>query len=116
MRYIQIPAPIRLRDLMTDEVTDRTYTFKEFMGQMLMDLKWGKTAADIFVASDIRQKFKDVEWASGAVVDLSDAEWERLSGVIKEPSSPYAPVLVVQVTDFLRAVTDAPSKKPEAKS
>jgi hypothetical protein len=113
MRYITIPASVELQDLMTDASSGRMYTFKEFLGQMLLDPRFGKTSADVFVSADIRQRFKETGGEPGRVLELSDGEWERLSSVIKEPTNPYAPVIVVQVADFLRCILDATTKKPE---
>lgn len=113
MRYIKIPETVELKDFMSEQPSGRLYEFKEFLGQMLLDVKWGKGSADIFIAADIRQKFKESGGAPGSTLELSDGEWERLAGVIREPSSPYSPVLVMQVTDYLRAILEAPSKKPD---
>lgn len=114
MRYLTIPPTIKLVNLADDSDTGATMSFKEFLGNMLLDAKW-KTASDMFLIADIRQKLKE-QHTPGEVIELSDGDWEKLAVVIKEPSGGYTPVIAIQCTDFLRAILDAPTKKPEAKS
>lgn len=115
MRYILIPETVELVNLGDDTPAGRKMAFKEFLGNMLIDPKFGRTAGDIFAAADIRQKLKETGGEPGAVLELADSDWEKLAAVIKEPSNGYAPIIMLQVPDFLRCILDAPTKKPESK-
>lgn len=113
MRYITIPETVELLNLADDTPSGRKMSFKEFLGNMLLDQKFGRTSGDIFAASDIRLKLKESGGEPGKVLEIADSDWEKLASVIKEPSAPYAPIIMMQVPDFLRCILDAPTKKPE---
>jgi hypothetical protein len=112
-RYIQIPGDITLKN---PDGSDTGVTMK-FVGWardvILVDNKVGVSAATLFLANDLRQKFADKQ--EGDVVELTEKEWELMKGIVEEPTGGYAPGGAMQIIVYLRAVLDAPTKRPELK-
>ncbi len=113
MKYIKVPAEITPRDDDDQPLKDEAgkamapITFAQFVRGRLTDPQCLKTADQLFMVIEIRQKLKEAD----GVLDLSDAQWELLRGACKEPSGGYAS-FAVQVAPFIKAVLNAADQKP----
>jgi hypothetical protein len=110
MRWITIPEPIPFINPATDEVAG-TATFKEYIRALRADQRilQGLDHLAAFELSFSLTRAKD-----GEVVPIEDASWTVLAEVAKAPKtlSPamiYAPL----ACNFVKAITEASSKKPE---
>lgn len=110
MRYVTVPAPISLVNPATDDVSDKACGFAEVARFLLLEEHVAR-ALDVFARNDLRMKLTRAP--VGAVVELSDAEYDALKEVVDRPTQLgpaflYAPGGV----DMLRAIKDAPTRDP----
>lgn len=109
MKTIIIPQPIAIYDLAGNPMLDQSgnpvvINFKTFVSStLLVDPKYGKTLNDILSAVEVKTKLVLAE----DKLELDDEHWERLVTVLKDPSNPYLPHVVMQILPFLLAIRDA---------
>jgi hypothetical protein len=114
MKYIKTPAAITPLDDDDQPMKDdggkpvTPITFAAFVRGRLTDPQCLKTAEQLFMVIEIRQKLKEAD----GVLELSDAQWELLRGACKEPSGGYA-AFAVQVVPFIKAVLNASDNQPK---
>ena len=111
MRYIEIPeGSINLVDDAGRVVDSRS--FKQWVERALLrDPAFGKTAADLLMADDIKTKLEEAGW----LLELSDAEWTKLKTVAEAPAAGYNVVSALQTVSYLRLVLHASTVKPQEK-
>lgn len=69
---------------------------------LLADPKWGANMDEIYDAMDIRGAFKDV--FPGSAVSISSTQLSKLQDRMRSPSTPYNPVVAVQLRPFFEAI------------
>jgi uncharacterized protein (DUF1778 family) len=85
-------------------------SFRRFIvSSILVDQRFGKTAADIISAAEIRKVIDNAK--DGDVVELEKDDWQRLVDVIDNPTNPYVPVIMIQLASFLTAIKQASDRK-----
>lgn len=108
MRYITVPDAPPLLRAETDEPTETVIPWDDFIRSMFGDRRF-LSALDIFTTYDLRAKL--LKRKAGDVVEVSDEEWNVLVSVVRRPEF-LRPHAVYSLVSYLRAIADAPSKKP----
>lgn len=130
-KYLKIPNPVTLVNMVNNKpltenidvdgnVTDdpkaavkqvpSIMSFRRFIvSSILVDQRFGKTAADIISAAEIRKVIDNAK--DGDVVELEKDDWQRLVDVIDNPTNPYVPVIMIQLASFLTAIKQASDRK-----
>lgn len=118
MKFIPVPSDVVLVNPQDgkrfksaeggDEPAWSMYAF--LLRWVLPDVKWGKTMVDVFAASKVKVAFEHAK--VGDVVELEDDDYKRLLEIVRAPSNPYNPTIVLQCVEFLRAIEDARSERP----
>jgi hypothetical protein len=113
MRFIQVPAPVQLKHIVSGEDGDVvTFPFWVIV-RILTDVEhWGKTGEAQVMAGAIRRALL----ADEEVVGLEDAAWEKLKAAVSSPSVPYEPASSMQISHFIEAIFDAGRTDPRGKS
>lgn len=102
MRYIQVPAPIDIKNPVTgDDV--RQAPFFQFVVELLMDPRFSENATAIDIAYHIHKAVK----SEASPMVLESAHWLLLRTVADAPHGGYVPGLGVQMRPFIRAILDA---------
>jgi hypothetical protein len=91
------------------ELDDKTHGFgfvADFINKtILRDRQWGVTTEQLIVAIEIRTAFKGKN--VGEQVTLSNDQWEKLCAVVKRPTDPYNPLVMIECGSFIDAVLKA---------
>lgn len=72
---------------------------------ILRDRQWGVSTDMLYCAMDIRTVFEHAE--PGTSVQLSEDQHKRLCEVVKQPSDPYNPFVMIHGKAFLDAILKA---------
>jgi len=72
---------------------------------ILRDRQWGVSTEQLIVAMEIRTAFKGT--SPGSSVSLSNDQWEKLCAVVKRPTDPYNPLVMIECGSFIDAVLKA---------
>ncbi len=112
MRYIQVPEPFRIIDPVENELIDKippmTFT-KIVCGAVAMAAQ--QAEADALTLADIRAKA--LELSAGTLWEIPD-DWHKiLADQCRRPRF-LSPAVILSGATHLRAILDAPSKRPEA--
>ena len=107
MKTIVIPKPIMV-SFYDKESENKEMLFHEMIfGSVLPDAKFGKDMKSILSAVSIKTALiKAVEKNEEEFV-LDDVDWALLKTVVEEPTNGYNPAIVMQLTPFLLAITEA---------
>jgi len=104
-KYLAVPYPVVLRNLVTDEPVGRDLSFYEFVqGTLLVDKRFGKSVKELQTALRIGQAIKGA--VAGQIISIESADWELLREVAKEPDGGYQPGVAVQLLCFIEAITE----------
>lgn len=103
MPIITIPSDASI------ELDDKTHAFSfvaDFINKtVLRDRQWGVTTEQLIVAMEIRSAFKGK--TAGDQVSLSSDQWNKLCEVVKRPTDPYNPLVMIECGAFLDAILKA---------
>ena len=108
MKYFQIPCPIRLKNLFTDE-DGELVTFAQIAVHWANDPVWSEQKANlaslVLVIGELRKP--PLAW-----VALENADHALLARAV-EARSPQPPPVLIQIQPFFDAILKAVSEKPE---
>lgn len=119
-KFICVPAPVKLREMITRKETGDTYDFFRFVQlNLLSDIRFGATWKTGRMAERISDKLFDAK--PGDWVELESADYDLLKQVAEEPQhgdarqpvKGYDPLLIQQCGDFVEAIVEnAKETKP----
>jgi len=109
MKIVTIPEPISVDFSTTDgEKIKQEFKFQDMMfNNVLVDTKFGKDMKSILAAVNIKNVILKAVENNASEFMLDDAEWQLLKDVVEEPTGGYNPAIVIHLTPFLLAVTQA---------
>jgi hypothetical protein len=108
MRYICIPPPVDMVDILTDQPTgEPSFSFAK-TGSVIAACIVQKQALDLLDAVDLRAKLRRPvgEW-----VELTEAEFKALEPEAKKPTG-LSPNALLCLAPHFRAILSALDKKP----
>lgn len=121
-KWIQIPAPIKLREMVTRKETGEEYEFWRFVQMnLLSDIRFGTNWKAGRMAERISDKLFDAK--PGDWVELESGDYDLLKqcaecpehGDPRQPTKGYDSLLLQQVGSFIEAIVDgSKDKAPEA--
>lgn len=111
MKYIKIPEPVSLFNIVTGETMldekggSDVRTFERFVLERLVDPKWGTSVKMIMMAAKISEQAKG---ANGVLV-LEDADYDELKQVTEtpDPRLPYDQRSAHCLIPFMKAIAEA---------
>lgn len=111
-RYITIPDTLPVLDPIEGTPTGDQLPFAKTVKVVLtMAVQSGGAQVDAFTMIDVRRKLTEAQ--PGQVVELTDDEHAAIAPLFKSPRGVTAAFLF-SLEEHLRAVVDAPNKRPPA--
>lgn len=108
MPKIRIPddVTVTLMGNSPDKDDAHKVTFvRDFVVRMLLaDQKWGASTDELFAAMDLRGAF--LGKAPGDLVEIGKDHHSRMVERMRNPSSPYVPIVAVQLGTFFDAILE----------
>lgn len=125
-KYIQIPAPIKLKEMVTRKETGDEYDFWKFIQvNLLTDMRFGQD----WKAGRMQERLTDRLFGKnpGEWVELESSDYDMLKEVAQKPKyrrmnahgqvevvEGYEPLLLAQIGYFIEVIVEkAQDKKPE---
>ena len=119
-KFIQIPASIRFRNLITrKEADEEEFTFFRYVqGELLNDVRFGANWKAGRSATQIADAF--FEQPVGTWVELESADYDLLKAASEEPQrydaqrqvvKGYNPALLQQIGSYIQAIQDGDTNK-----
>jgi hypothetical protein len=101
MRYIEVPAPVTLRDPATKEVLkdqdgkDQVWTFPQIINKLMSNPKWGESYAAMRSQGAIEDALTDS--VKDGVMVLSEEDWTKLKEAVETPRTAVITTMGPQV-------------------
>jgi hypothetical protein len=109
MRYICIPEPIALVDIITGEtINQKPWPFASAVALVCATIVQ-KQSMDALAVIDLRTKLSA---HVGKWVELTEQEYTAVESEFRKPGQAFAPGNVLQMGSFIKAVLRAPEDKP----
>ncbi len=103
MTDIIIPESVNLEGITDERGNTIVADFVNFfmIKTVASDDSWGKNVSLLFEAMELRDLFKDAK--PGDTVIVPDVLWKKALKVIKTPTHPYAPRVMLSLRTFFEA-------------
>jgi hypothetical protein len=110
MRYVKVPQPVTLVDLITKKSGDAVPFCQYAMFCWLDDKRWIQPKTNLVRLQKILPEFQK---QPGEWMRFEDADWKILRDVVEAGERTYNPLVHVQLSSFDTVILNALSEDPE---
>ena len=112
MRFVTVPAPVKIVNLATGQEAPETWTIWLFLAALILpDPKIGKGREGAKTAKRLRRMFEPAQ--PGDVIAIDSVDRDAVCRVQDEPTAEWNQANACQLEEFMAAFVDAPEECPQ---